>query len=514
MFTQTYGAPALDASHAAGAAHGLPARVGPARPSHGAGHRRRADRGRARPPLPTGRGGRRRVRGGGGELHHLLLLAGVGAGAHRRDGRAQVLFDRLVGVRQSAGPVRGGDRTRHGTPPGQHAPGIQPSGAHRRRAGPRCAPPPDWTSRSTGTLSPMRVPGFLVRQLYVAGSLVNHTGGFSLQARNNIGDGWLDGIGAIKVDGQDIPLTDISATREGDPATYRAVGRHAADTGRVPARRRGHLLDLAAGRSTRATTSWRWSCTSASWAPCPWASPSDCRTDRLDDVRRTRPGRATVDPWAASITDVIATRLSRVPPFERGLTLGDFLVPIRLGERAAIWQRNLLMVLVGTGLMILGAYISFDLPSFAIGDIYVPANPYVPVSLQTLSALVVGATLGFRRGVSATTAVPAAGCHRAAGVRAQQPGQPRFLHRQDRDRHGRSHRAGHDRRLPHRVRARGWPGRPSGRAGLGPPTAWLHRGHGPGPRGRLWSGHGLAVYRRVPGPVADAPVRPVAVPAG
>ena len=92
-------------------------------------------------------------------------------------------------------------------------------------------------------------------------------------------------------------------------------------------------------------------------------------------------------PWqdqrAGSITIVIATRLSRVPPFERGLTLGDFLVPIRLGERAAIWQRNLLMVLVGTGLLVLGAYISFDLPSFAIGDIYVPANPYVPVSLQT-----------------------------------------------------------------------------------------------------------------------------------
>jgi len=100
---------------------------------------------------------------------------------------------------------------------------------------------------------------------------------------------------------------------------------------------------------------------------------------------------------------VIATRLSRVPPFERGLTLGDFLVPIRVGERAAVWQRNLLMVLVGTGLMILGAYISFDMPSFAIGDIYVPANQYVPVSLQTLSALLVGATLGFRRGVSATS---------------------------------------------------------------------------------------------------------------
>jgi biotin transport system substrate-specific component len=112
----------------------------------------------------------------------------------------------------------------------------------------------------------------------------------------------------------------------------------------------------------------------------------------------------------ASITDVIATRLSRVPPFERGLTLGDFLVPIRLGERAAIWQRNLLMVLVGTALMIVGAYVSFDVPALAIGDIYVPANPYVPVSLQTLSALLVGATLGARRGFASTGLYLLLGC--------------------------------------------------------------------------------------------------------
>jgi biotin transport system substrate-specific component len=107
---------------------------------------------------------------------------------------------------------------------------------------------------------------------------------------------------------------------------------------------------------------------------------------------------------------VIATRLSRVPPFERGLTLGDFLVPIRLGERAAIWQRNLLMVLVGTALMIVGAYVSFDVPALAIGDIYVPANPYVPVSLQTLSALLVGATLGARRGFASTSLYLLLGC--------------------------------------------------------------------------------------------------------
>lgn len=69
----------------------------------------------------------------------------------------------------------------------------------------------------------MRVPGFLVRQMYVAGSLRNDAGGFSLQARNGIGDGWLDGIASITVDGQSIPVQDITATREGDPTEYRAA---------------------------------------------------------------------------------------------------------------------------------------------------------------------------------------------------------------------------------------------------------------------------------------------------
>lgn len=82
-----------------------------------------------------------------------------------------------------------------------------------------------------------------------------------------------------------------------------------------------------------------------------------------------------------------ATRWTRVPPFERGLTLGDFLVPIRLGERAASWQRHLLMIAVGTLLIILGARISF----------YLPGNPLVPVTLQTFGVLFGGALLGFRR---------------------------------------------------------------------------------------------------------------------
>jgi len=75
---------------------------------------------------------------------------------------------------------------------------------------------------------------------------------------------------------------------------------------------------------------------------------------------------------------------------ERGLTLGDFLVPIRLGERAALWQRNLLMIAVGTLLIIVGARISF----------YLPGNPFVPVTLQTFAVLFGGALLGMKRSLA------------------------------------------------------------------------------------------------------------------
>ena len=95
---------------------------------------------------------------------------------------------------------------------------------------------------------------------------------------------------------------------------------------------------------------------------------------------------------AGSIRDVtIASRWVRVPPFERGITLGDFLVPIRVGERAAAWQRHLLMIVVGTLLIVVGARISF----------YLPGNPLVPVTLQTFGVVFAGALLGFRRALAA-----------------------------------------------------------------------------------------------------------------
>lgn len=68
----------------------------------------------------------------------------------------------------------------------------------------------------------MRVPAFLLRQLYRSGSLRNEPDGFSLQAHNPLADGTLMRIGPIRVDGQDIAPEEVSARREGDPNVYRA----------------------------------------------------------------------------------------------------------------------------------------------------------------------------------------------------------------------------------------------------------------------------------------------------
>ncbi len=68
----------------------------------------------------------------------------------------------------------------------------------------------------------MRVPAFLLRQLYRTGSLRNEPDGFSLEAHNPLADGTLVRIGRIRVDGQAIAPDDVTARREGDTTVYRA----------------------------------------------------------------------------------------------------------------------------------------------------------------------------------------------------------------------------------------------------------------------------------------------------
>jgi biotin transport system substrate-specific component len=83
-------------------------------------------------------------------------------------------------------------------------------------------------------------------------------------------------------------------------------------------------------------------------------------------------------------------RMNRLPAQERGLTIGDFLVPIRVSDRMHTRVRHVALVAIGVLLIALGAKISIQLPD----------NP-VPITGQTFGVLVAGGALGFRRGIAA-----------------------------------------------------------------------------------------------------------------
>jgi biotin transport system substrate-specific component len=82
-------------------------------------------------------------------------------------------------------------------------------------------------------------------------------------------------------------------------------------------------------------------------------------------------------------------RMDRLPAQERGLTIGDFLVPIRVSERLNTRLRHVALILIGTALIVLCARVSFF-----IGD-----NP-VPFTGQTFGVLLAAGALGSRRGLA------------------------------------------------------------------------------------------------------------------
>ncbi len=84
-------------------------------------------------------------------------------------------------------------------------------------------------------------------------------------------------------------------------------------------------------------------------------------------------------------------RLTRIPAADKGLTIADFLVPVRVGERASPRLRDIALVITGAILIYLTARVSFA----------IPGNP-VPYTMQTFGVLVVGGALGLRRGGLAT----------------------------------------------------------------------------------------------------------------
>lgn len=81
-------------------------------------------------------------------------------------------------------------------------------------------------------------------------------------------------------------------------------------------------------------------------------------------------------------------RLTRLPIEERGLTIGDFLVPIRIGERMGSRLRHVALIAIGAALIFLTSKIVIP----------IPGSP-VPITGQTFGVLLVGGALGFRRGL-------------------------------------------------------------------------------------------------------------------
>lgn len=95
-------------------------------------------------------------------------------------------------------------------------------------------------------------------------------------------------------------------------------------------------------------------------------------------------------------------RLNRLPVEERGITLGDFLVPIRLGERMGSRLRHVALIAAGALLIALCAQITIvqegqSIPLIADFRIQLASSP-VPITGQTFAVLLVGGALGLRRG--------------------------------------------------------------------------------------------------------------------
>ena len=84
-------------------------------------------------------------------------------------------------------------------------------------------------------------------------------------------------------------------------------------------------------------------------------------------------------------------RLDRATAEQRGITIADFLVPIRLGERLSSRARHVALVVAGAVLIALTANLWVP----------IPGSP-VPLTGQTFSVLLVGGALGLRRGFLAT----------------------------------------------------------------------------------------------------------------
>ena len=69
------------------------------------------------------------------------------------------------------------------------------------------------------------VPSFLLRRLYVKGSLSAAEGGFSFRLRNSLGSGYAHRLEPLSVDGDEIPLDRSFFVQQGERMAFADVSR-------------------------------------------------------------------------------------------------------------------------------------------------------------------------------------------------------------------------------------------------------------------------------------------------
>ena len=69
----------------------------------------------------------------------------------------------------------------------------------------------------------MNVPSFLLRRLYVKGSLRNEDGGFAFDLKNTLGSGYAEQVLPLKVDDGEVPIGAASFIVDGEVTPFAAV---------------------------------------------------------------------------------------------------------------------------------------------------------------------------------------------------------------------------------------------------------------------------------------------------
>ena len=66
----------------------------------------------------------------------------------------------------------------------------------------------------------MQVPAFLLRRLYVKGSLRNENGGFAFDLKNSLGSGYAESVLPLTIDGAEVPIASAAFVTDGEALPF------------------------------------------------------------------------------------------------------------------------------------------------------------------------------------------------------------------------------------------------------------------------------------------------------